>query len=109
VRASRRERRPDPAVACARRIDATERPTPAGDTVVRVGVVVFLAGLVAIVAIFVPFAIDLVRHGARYAQSARHEHGVALNLATFLTCAGLAIALYGLVRQARESRRKARA
>lgn len=80
----------------------------AGDTVVRVGVVVFLAGLVAVVAIFVPFGLDLVRHGARYAQSRRNEHGVALNLATFLTCAGLAIALYGLVRQARQSRARAR-
>lgn len=78
----------------------------AGDTVVRVGVVVFLAGLVAIAVVFVPFAVDLVRHGAREAQSPRHEHGVALNLATFLTCAGLGIALYGLVRQARESRRR---
>jgi uncharacterized membrane protein YidH (DUF202 family) len=75
---------------------------------VRAGVVVFLAGLVAIAVVFVPFTIDLVRHGARYAQSERNERGVALNLATFLVCAGLGIALIGLVRQARESRARSR-
>jgi uncharacterized membrane protein YidH (DUF202 family) len=75
---------------------------------VRVGALVFCAGLVAVAVIFVPFGIDLLRHGARVAQS-RHEHGVALNLATFGVCIGLAIALLGLVRQARESRARARA
>ncbi|HEV2888929.1 MAG TPA: hypothetical protein VGX28_00990 [Frankiaceae bacterium] len=84
-------------------------PSPrAGDRMVRAGVVVFLAGLVAIAVVFVPFTIDLVRHGARYAQSERNERGVALNLATFLVCAGLGIALIGLVRQARESRARSR-
>jgi uncharacterized membrane protein YidH (DUF202 family) len=81
----------------------------AGDRLVRLGVVVFAAGLVAIAVIFVPFAIDLARYGARRAQSARNERGVALNLATFLVCVGLGLALAGLVRQARESRAKARA
>ncbi len=68
----------------------------------------FVAGLVAVAVVFVPFAIDLVRHGAREAQSSRHEHGVALNLATCLVCVGLGLALVGLVRQARESRARAR-
>lgn len=80
----------------------------AGDRLVRVGAVVFGVGLVAIVVIFVPFAIDLIRYGARRAQTARNERGVALNLATFLVCVGLGIALVGLLRQARESRAKAR-
>jgi uncharacterized membrane protein YidH (DUF202 family) len=75
---------------------------------VRAGALVFCAGLVAIAVIFVPFSVDLVRHGAAYAQSPRHEHGLALNLATFLVCAGLALALLGLLRQARESRARAR-
>jgi uncharacterized membrane protein YidH (DUF202 family) len=75
---------------------------------VRAGALVFLAGLAAIVVIFVPFTVDLVRHGARYAQSERNEHGVALNLATFLVCAGLGLGLAGMYRQARESRRRAR-
>lgn len=70
---------------------------------VRAGVAVFGAGLVAIAVIFVPFTIDLIRHGARTAQT-RHERGVALNLATFLVCLGLGIALAGLFRQARASR-----
>ena len=80
----------------------------AGDGLVRAGAVVFAAGLVAIAVIFVPFVVDLVRHGARYAQSPRNEHGVALNLATFLVCAGLGLGLVGLVRQARESRARSR-
>jgi len=80
----------------------------AGDGLVRAGAVVFAAGLVAIGVIFVPFVLDLVRHGARYAQSPRNEHGVALNLATFLVCAGLGLGLVGLVRQARESRARSR-
>lgn len=83
-------------------------PPRAGDRLVRVGALVFLAGLLAIGVIFVPFAIDLARGGARYAQSRRNERGVALNLATFLACAGFGIALVGLVRQARESRARAR-
>jgi hypothetical protein len=68
---------------------------------------VFVAGLVAIAVIFVPFVIDLLRNGARHAQD-HHEYGVALNLATFLTCAGFGLALIGLARQARESRARAR-
>jgi uncharacterized membrane protein YidH (DUF202 family) len=80
----------------------------AGDGLVRAGGVVFVAGLVAIAVVFVPFAIDLVAHGARHAQSPRHEHGVLLNLATFLACAGLGLALLGMLRQARESRARAR-
>ncbi|HVF03376.1 MAG TPA: hypothetical protein VNA20_00910, partial [Frankiaceae bacterium] len=79
----------------------------AGDRLVQAGAAVFLLGLAAIAAMFVPFAADLVRHGAEYAQD-RHEYGVALNLATFLTCVGFALALVGLVRQARQSRRRAR-
>ena len=79
----------------------------AGDRMIRAGAVVFLAGLVAIAVIFVPFAVDLVRHGARYAQD-RHEYGLALNFATFLTCVGFGLALAGLVRQARESRTRSR-
>jgi uncharacterized membrane protein YidH (DUF202 family) len=81
----------------------------AGDGLVRLGGIVFVAGLVAIAVVFVPFAIDLVEHGARHAQSRRHEHGVALNLATFLACVGLGLALVGMLRQAKESRRRARA
>lgn len=83
-------------------------PPRAGDRLVRAGVLVFAAGLVAIAVIFVPFVVDLVRHGARYAQSERNERGVALNLATFLVCVGLGLALIGLVRQARESRARSR-
>lgn len=64
-------------------------------------------GLLAIVVMFVPFVVDLVTEGARYAQ-ANHEYGVALNLATFLTCVGFGLGLVGLVRQARESRARAR-
>jgi len=88
----------------ARHADEERR---AGDGLVRLGAVVFLAGLVAITVMFVPFTLDLVRHGARYAQD-HHEYGVALNLATFLTCAGFGLGLIGLVRQARESRHRAR-
>ena len=84
------------------------QPPRAGDRLVRAGVLVFLAGLAAIAVVFVPFAADLVRHGARYAQDRRNERGVALNLATFLACAGFGMALVGLVRQARESRARAR-
>ncbi|MDQ1710764.1 MAG: hypothetical protein QOE45_214 [Frankiaceae bacterium] len=80
----------------------------AGDRLVRAGALVFLAGLGAVTVIFVPFAVDLVAHGARAAQSPRNEHGVALNLATFLVCAGLGLGLCGLLLQARESRRRAR-
>lgn len=80
----------------------------AGDGLVRLGAVVFGVGLTAIVVMFVPFTVDLVRHGARYAQD-RHEYGLALNLATFLTCAGFGLGLIGLVRQARESGRRSRA
>lgn len=79
----------------------------AGDRLVRLGAVVFLAGLAAILVMFVPFVVDLVTQGARYAQD-HHEYGVALNLATFLTCVGFAMGLWGLVRQARESRARAR-
>jgi hypothetical protein len=84
-------------------------PARAGDRLVRVGGLVFLAGLGAVTVIFVPFGIDLLRHGARYAQSRRNEHGVALNLATFLVCLGFGLGLVGLLRQARESRRRSRA
>ncbi len=79
----------------------------AGDGLVRAGGVVFLVGLVAIGVMFVPFIVDLATKGARYAQD-HHEYGVALNLATFLTCAGFALGLIGLLRQAKESRRRAR-
>jgi uncharacterized membrane protein YidH (DUF202 family) len=75
----------------------------AGDGMVRAGALLFAVGLVAVAVVFVPFTIDLVEHGARVAQS-RHEHGVALNLATFLVCLGLGVALLGLVRGARASR-----
>ena len=79
-------------------------PARPGDGLVRAGAVVFLLGLVAVGAIFVPFVVDLVRHGARAAQSRRNEHGVALNLASFLVCVGLGLGLAGLVRQARAHR-----
>ena len=79
----------------------------AGDRLVRLGVVVFLAGLVAILVMFVPFVVDLVANGARYAQD-NHEYGVALNLATFLTCIGFGLGLVGLVLQARQIRARAR-
>ncbi|HEU0130391.1 MAG TPA: hypothetical protein VFQ85_05295 [Mycobacteriales bacterium] len=84
-------------------------PRRAGDLLVTLGAVAFLGGLVAIAAVFVPFGYDLLRHGARHAQTRHYEHGVALNLATFLVCLGLALGLVGLVRQARESRRRSRA
>jgi hypothetical protein len=80
----------------------------AGDRLVRAGALVFVAGLGAVTVVFVPFAVDLIRHGARHAQSPRHEHGVALNLATFLVCAGLGLGLVGLLLQSRQSRRRAR-
>lgn len=79
----------------------------AGDTLVRIGAGVFVIGVAAITAIFAPFVVDMARHGARHAQDT-HEYGLALNLATFLTCVGMAMALAGLVRQARESRARAR-
>ena len=85
-----------------------EEESRAGDGLVRIGAAVFAVGVVAIAVMFVPFVADLLRHGAREAQD-RHEYGLALNLATFLTCVGLALALAGLVRQARESRARARA
>jgi len=85
--------------------DDTRRP---GDGLVRWGVWVFGLGLGAIAVIFVPFVVDLVRHGARYAQDARNERGVALNLATFLVCVGFGLALAGLVRQALDSRARSR-
>jgi uncharacterized membrane protein YidH (DUF202 family) len=78
-----------------------------GDRLVQAGAAVFLLGLGAVAVMFVPFVADLVRHGARYAQD-HHEYGVALNLATFLTCVGFAMSLLGLLRQARESRARAR-
>lgn len=80
----------------------------AGDGLVRWGVWLFALGLGAIVVIFVPFVVDLVRHGARHAQNARNERGVALNLATFLVCVGFGLGLLGLVLQARESRARSR-
>ena len=79
----------------------------AGERLVQVGAVVFLAGLLAILVMFVPFVVDLVSEGARYAQD-KHEYGLALNFATFLTCIGFGLGLLGLVRQARESRARAR-
>lgn len=79
----------------------------AGDGLVRIGAAVFVVGLVAILVMFVPFVIDLVKNGATYAQ-AEHEYGLALNLATFLTCVGFGLGLLGLVRQARESRARSR-
>ena len=79
----------------------------AGDRLVRAGAIVFVAGLVAILVMFVPFVVDLVAKGARYAQD-KHEYGVALNLATFLTCVGFGLGLLGLVLQARQSRARAR-
>ena len=79
----------------------------AGDALVRLGAGLFALGTVAIAVMFVPFVKDLVTHGARYAQD-RHEYGLALNLASFLTAIGMAVALAGLVRQARESRARAR-
>lgn len=79
----------------------------AGDGLVRAGAVVFLVGLGAILVMFVPFVVDLVGKGARYAQD-KHEYGLALNFATFLTCVGFGLGLIGLVRQARESRARAR-
>ncbi len=79
----------------------------AGDGLVRAGGLVFLGGLLAIAVMFVPFVVDLLTKGARYAQD-HHEYGVALNLATFLTCVGFGLGLIGLLRQAKESRRRAR-
>ena len=79
----------------------------AGDGLVRAGGLVFLVGLGAIAVMFVPFVVDLVTKGARYAQD-HHEYGLALNLASFLTCVGFGLGLIGLLRQAKESRRKAR-
>ncbi|HEX8001986.1 MAG TPA: hypothetical protein VF519_04760 [Mycobacteriales bacterium] len=104
---TRQDTAPDPAPD-APTDTAPDAARRAGDGLVRAGVAVFALGLVAIAVVFVPFGIDLVRHGARYAQSPRNEHGVALNLATFLVCAGLGLALIGLVRQARESRLRSR-
>jgi hypothetical protein len=74
---------------------------------VRFGALVFAAGLVVIAVMFVPFVVDMARHGARYAQD-HHEYGVPLNLAAFLTCIGFGLALVGLLRQAKESRARSR-
>lgn len=100
--------RRDPAVTLSG-VGQHEVPPPRkGEGLVKAGAVVFALGLVAIAVVFVPFVVDLVRHGARHAQSARNERGVALNLATFLVCVGLGLGLAGLVRQARESRARSR-
>lgn len=80
----------------------------AGDRLVQAGALLFAVGTVAIAVMFVPFVIDLVSKGARYAQD-EHEYGLPLNLASFLTAIGMALALAGLVRQATESRARARA
>lgn len=79
----------------------------AGDGLVKAGALVFAGGVLAIAIMFVPFVADLLTRGAAYAQ-AEHEYGLALNLATFLTCVGMLLAIAGLVRQARASRARAR-
>ncbi len=63
-------------------------PRP-GDRLVAAGALLFLAGLVAVGAVFVPFLLG------------RNERGAPLSLATFLTVAGMGLALAGLARQAR--------
>ena len=65
----------------------------AGDRLVAIGAVLFLGGLVAIVAVFVPFLFG------------ENERGVPLSVATFFTSAGLGFGLLGLVRSARANRR----
>jgi hypothetical protein len=65
-----------------------------GDRLVAVGVLLFALGLVATLAVFLPFTLRGVR-----------ESGVVLGLATFLTVAGLGAGLIGLYLQARESSR----
>ena len=102
---SRCDPAPEPYSACVAR---HAQQTRAGDGLVRAGALVFAAGVIAIAVMFVPFVVDMVRHGAAHAQ-AEHEYGLALNLATFLTCIGMLLAIAGVVRQARESRARARA
>jgi hypothetical protein len=64
-----------------------------GDRLVAAGVVLFVVGLVATIAVFLPFMLKGVR-----------ESGLVLGLATFLTVLGLGAALIGLYRQTRASR-----
>jgi hypothetical protein len=65
-----------------------------GDRLVAAGVVLFGLGLIATIAVFLPFTLRGVR-----------ESGVVLGLATFLTVAGLGAGLVGLYLQARASSR----
>jgi hypothetical protein len=61
-----------------------------GDLLVRGGVAVFAVGLVAVVAVLVPFFLG---HG--------HDAPEALNLVALLLPAGFGLALLGLLRGAR--------
>jgi hypothetical protein len=66
-----------------------------GDVLVRIGAGVFVVGLVSVALVFVPFLFG------------RDERGVALSLTSFLTCAGLGLALLGLTLGAKDSQRRA--
>jgi hypothetical protein len=77
---------------------APEQALP-GERMVPVGAAVFLLGVVAAVATFVPFLLD----------QGRDEPPIALVLATSVALPlGLGIALLGLLRGARARRRAAR-
>lgn len=69
----------------------------AGDRLIRVGVVVFALGALAILADVVPFFLG------------HADQPLALNFGTYLAPVGLGLALGGLLRSARAEHRRARA
>lgn len=85
----------DAPAAVGARHRAGGRGPGTGDVLVRVGAVLFFLGVVAVVAVFVPF---LFGHS---------ERGLGLSLAAFLTGLGFALALVGLAVVGRASRRRA--
>jgi len=75
---------------------ATTTPGP-GDGLVRAGAVVFVVGVVAVLADLVPFFLG------------HPNRPLLLNVAAFLAPVGLGMALLGLARSARASQRQAQA
>jgi|SRR5664280_2956683 hypothetical protein len=75
---------------------ATTAPGP-GDGLVRAGAVVFVVGVLAVLADLVPFFLG------------HPNRPLLVNVAAFLAPVGLGIALLGLARSARASQRRAQA
>jgi hypothetical protein len=75
---------------------ATTAPGP-GDGLVRAGAVVFVVGVLAVLADLVPFFLG------------HPNRPLLVNVATFLAPVGLGMALLGLARSARASQRRAQA